>query len=92
MSRRPVGNDRLAELRAQISEIDRSLFALVNRRLGVVAELKAHKEEHGIGFVDPQREQAIVDERVRENDGPLSEGGLRGLYAELLALMKRELG
>ena len=33
----------------------------------------------------------MVAERVAENDGPLSEPGLRAFYAELLALMKREL-
>jgi hypothetical protein len=33
----------------------------------------------------------MFEARVRENDGPLSETGLRAFYAELLALTKREL-
>ena len=83
--------DRLAELRAQVTAIDRELFALVNRRLETVRELKRHKEEHGLPFVDAAREQALVEERVAENRGPLSNEGLRALYGSLLALVKREV-
>ena len=63
----------------------------MNRRIDTVARLKRHKDEHGIAFVDPDREAQLVADRVRENDGPLSEDGLRAFYAELLALTKREI-
>jgi chorismate mutase len=86
-----MSDDVVGELREQISAIDREIVALVNRRIETVGRLKRHKDEHGIAFVDPQREAALVSERVRENSGPLSEDGLRGFYAELLALTKREL-
>lgn len=81
----------LRDLREQISAVDRAIVAAVNERLALVAQLKRHKEEHGIAFVDPEREAALYEERLRENGGPLSEAGLRGFYAELLALTKREL-
>ena len=79
------------ETREQLSELDRSIFAAMNRRLELVARLKRHKQEHGYSFVDPGREQQMVDEAVATNAGPLSADGLRRLYAELLALTKREL-
>lgn len=82
----------LDNLRAQITELDRAIFDAVNRRLALVRELKAHKQASGVSFVDRDRELAMIDERVRENGGPLSERGLRAFYAELLALTKRELG
>ena len=81
----------VSSLREEITAIDRELLALVNRRLETVARLKRHKDEHGIAFVDPEREERLVADRVAENPGPLSEAGLRAFYAELLALMKREL-
>ncbi len=87
-----MNDETLSTLREEITGIDRQIMALVNRRLRTVERLKRHKDEHGIAFVDPQREAQMVDERARENDGPLSEEGLRAFYAELLALMKRELG
>jgi chorismate mutase len=82
---------RIAELRARITALDRELFANVNRRLELVAELKRHKEALGFAFVDPEREAQMLAEQVAANTGPLSEDGLRALYAELLALTKREV-
>jgi len=82
----------LRELREQIDAIDAEIFAAVNRRLVVVTKLKRHKDEHGLSFLDPDRERHMVDERVQSNSGPLSEEGLRRFYAELLALVKREVG
>jgi chorismate mutase/prephenate dehydratase len=80
------------ELRARISATDRQIVELVNRRLELVAELKRYKDEHGIAFVDPEREAQLYAERAAENGGPLSDEGLRAFYAELLALTKREIG
>jgi chorismate mutase / prephenate dehydratase len=88
-----VTDDRVVrELRAQIDELDRAIFAAVNRRIDLVAQLKRHKDEHGISFVDAGREEQMLAERERENTGPLSVEGLRSFYAALLALCKRELG
>jgi chorismate mutase/prephenate dehydratase len=82
----------LEQLRQQITEIDRSIIDAFNRRLEIVAQIKRHKDEHGIAFVDPDREAAMLAHQSSENRGPLTEAGLRALYAELLALTKRELG
>lgn len=82
----------LAELRRQISEIDSAIIEAFNKRLEVVAQIKAHKHAHGIAFVDPNREAEMLSRQSSENRGPLTEEGLRALYAELLALTKREVG
>jgi chorismate mutase len=80
------------DTRDQLNALDRSIFDAVNRRLELVARLKQHKAEHGYSFLDPNREQQMVDDAVAANPGPLSGDGLRRLYAELLELVKRELG
>jgi len=80
------------QLREQITAIDRSIIESVNRRLDLVAQLKRHKDENGIDFLDPDRERSMFERASSENPGPLSDDGLRGFYAELLALTKRELG
>jgi chorismate mutase len=84
-------DDEVARFREQISELDRLILDAVNRRLELVAELKRYKDANGIAFVDPDRERSMVETRVEENDGPLSDDGLRAFYVELLALTKREL-
>ncbi len=86
-----MSDDIVNGLRDEITAIDRELLALVNRRIDTVAHLKRHKDEHGIAFVDPDREARMIAERIAENAGPLSEEGLRAFYAELLALTKREV-
>jgi len=82
----------LEQLRQQVSEIDRSIIEAFNRRLELVAQIKRHKDEHGIDFFDPGREAAMFAQQSLENGGPLTEEGLRALYGELLALTKREVG
>jgi len=78
-------------VRREISDLDRSLVELVNKRLKLVAGLKRYKDEHGIGFVDLAREEWMLQYLQRANRGPLSEAGLAQLYHYLLALMKQEV-
>jgi chorismate mutase len=85
-------DDELTRFRAQITDLDSAILAAVNRRLELVGELRRYKEQHGLAFVDPERESQLIDEHVRANGGPLSDDGVRSLFVELLALMKRELG
>jgi chorismate mutase len=87
-----VGADEIERLRAELADVDRGLLDGMNRRLRLVAELKRVKDEHGIAFVDPAREQFMLGWLAGENEGPLSDEGLRELYTMLLALTKRELG
>ena len=82
---------RIRQLREQISDNDRAIVEAVNKRLKLVAQLKRYKESRGIEFVDPDREEWMVQYLTRANRGPLSTEGLREIYAELLDLTKREV-
>jgi chorismate mutase/prephenate dehydratase len=86
-----MSEEEVQRYREQIGEIDHVLTAALNRRLELVAELKRYKEANGLPFVDPEREAQLIDERLAENAGPISDEGLRAFYVELLALIKREL-
>jgi len=81
----------VVRIRREISDIDRALVELVNKRLKLVAGLKRYKDERGIGFVDLAREEWMLRYLQRANGGPLSERGLGELYHGLLDLMKREV-
>jgi chorismate mutase len=82
----------IRQLREQLSDVDRGLVDAVNARLKLVAQLKRYKESRGIEFVDPEREEWMVNYLLRANRGPLSDEGLRELYVEVLDLTKREVG
>ena len=79
------------ELRAQISALDREVLDAFNRRLELVARLKRHKDEHGLAFLDPDRERSMLEELRAANGGPLSDEGVAVLLAALLDLTKREV-
>jgi 3-deoxy-7-phosphoheptulonate synthase/chorismate mutase len=78
-------------LREEISELDRSILDAVNRRIDLVAALRRHKQDVGLPFLDPDREQQLLDDLVATNDGPLSDEGVREHFSELLDLTKREI-
>jgi len=86
-----VDDPFVREVRRQISDLDRALVDLVNKRLRLVARLKRYKDDHGIGFVDLAREEWMLQYLRRVNRGPLSADGLSELYHELLDLTKREV-
>ena len=81
----------LRQFREQISDTDRAIVDAVNKRLKLVAQIKAYKDSRGIGFVDPEREEWMLQYLQRANRGPLSEEGLTELYHDLLDLVKREV-
>jgi chorismate mutase len=81
----------IRQLREQLSDNDVAIIEAVNARLKLVARLKRVKEERGIDFLDPAREEWMLQYLTRANRGPLSPDGLREIYTELLDLTKREV-
>ena len=88
-----AGNDDpvIRQLREQLSDNDVRIVEAINARLTLVARLKRVKEDRGIGFLDPAREEWMLQYLSRANRGPLSVDGLREIYTELLDLTKREV-
>jgi chorismate mutase len=81
----------IRQVREQISDNDRAIVDAINARLKLVARLKGYKESRGLDFVDPDREEWMLQYLARANRGPLSSDGLRELFEEILALSKREV-
>jgi chorismate mutase len=86
-----VSDPLMRRLREQIAERDRAILDAINARLQLVAELKRHKEAEGIGFVDSDQEERLLQALEQANAGPLSREELRKLWKEILALTKREV-
>jgi chorismate mutase len=87
-----VNDDPLIkQLRQQISDTDRAIVDAINTRLRLVARIKTYKESRGIDFIDPEREEWMLQYLTRANRGPLSQDGLKELFEEILDLTKREV-
>jgi chorismate mutase len=91
MSTTATEDPYVLKVRRELSDLDRALVELVNKRLKLVSQLKRYKDEHGIGFVDLAREEWMLQYLRRANRGPLTNDGLARLYHELLALTKEEV-
>jgi chorismate mutase len=78
-------------LREEISDNDVAIVEGINRRLTLVARLKEYKASRGFAFVDPDREDWMVQYLLRANQGPLSPDGLREIFAAILELTKDEI-
>ena len=87
----PNDDPLIRQLREQISDADRTIIEEINARLKLVARLKNYKESRGLSFVDPEREEWMLNYLTRANRGPLSTDGLREIFGEILDLTKREV-
>jgi chorismate mutase len=92
MSAEQSNDPLIRQLREQISDADRTIIEAVNVRLKLVSRLKDYKESRGISFVDPEREEWMLNYLTRANRGPLSAEGLQEIFSEVLDLTKREVG
>jgi prephenate dehydrogenase len=81
----------LSDLRAEIEALDRQLLETLNRRLELVAAVRRHKDATGERWIDPEREAELLQTLVAANGGPLSERGVRAIFAAILDVLKQEV-
>jgi chorismate mutase/prephenate dehydratase len=81
----------IKQFRDQISDNDLKIVDAINKRLKLVGQLKTYKEQHGVDFEDPAREEWMLTFVRRANKGPLSPDGLSELYRHLVDVTKREV-
>ena len=81
----------LDALRSEISELDRQLLELLNRRLEIVAAVRDYKDSAGERWIDPEREAELLQALVAANPGPLSERGVTSIFSAVLDVLKQEV-
>ena len=81
----------LEALRSEISELDRRLLELLNRRLELVAAVRDYKDAAGERWIDPEREAELVQALVAANRGPLTERGVSSIFSAILDVLKQEV-
>jgi prephenate dehydrogenase len=81
----------LEALRTEISELDRRLLELLNRRLELVAAVRDYKDASGERWIDPEREAELLQALVAVNPGPLTERGVTSIFSAVLDVLKQEV-
>lgn len=80
--------ERIAEVRSRIDEIDCQLVRLLNERAKCSLEIRNLKPQVHWGLYDPKREEEIFGNLAKCNEGPLYADNLREIYEAILHVMK----
>lgn len=80
--------DRLAECRLSIDDIDRRILALINERTIVVEEIGRVKRTMGMPIYEPKREDEVFQNVTANNSGPLSADGVRRVFERIIDEMR----
>jgi chorismate mutase/prephenate dehydratase len=78
----------LDELRRQIDTIDDQLLKLLNERIKIVQKVGELKHRTGGAIYRPEREKAIIERLVQQNDGPLTEEAIEAIFVEIFAVAR----
>jgi len=80
-------DQRLAEGRAKIDDVDRRLVALLNERATVVREIGRLKQQSGTAVNDPARVAEVLRRVTGANQGPLPNEHLQRIYEAIVREM-----
>lgn len=82
---RKENNPSLDSLRVRIDQLDQQLVQLLNERAKVVVEIGKVKRGSDWPIYAPDREQRVLDQVRRYNQGPLSDTSLQAIWRELMS-------
>ncbi len=79
----------IADCRAAIDVVDRQLLQLLNIRAKLACELARVKRETGIDIVDADREQQVLAQARKNNDGPLDQDAVTRIFESIIQEARR---
>ena len=79
--------DKMQELRQSLSDLNREILALVERRIALVDEMRALKLAHGLPMYDPVRESRMFEALVQQGQhGSLGESEIRSVFRPIFEI------
>jgi len=75
---------KLKEYREDIDKIDRGLVELLNKRAEIVSNIKKLKNIHGMPLYDAKREEDLINNIVKYNNGPLYNDNIIRIFESIL--------
>jgi chorismate mutase/prephenate dehydratase len=75
----------LKSYRAQIDKLDQQILELINKRAGLASQIGKVKNDNGESIFSPSREEEVIQNVLKNNDGPLGEATVRAIYRELIS-------
>ena len=79
----------IEDWRAKIDALDRRLADLLRERAECVLAIGKIKSSQNMQVFDPEREQQIIRNILRENKGPLDDDALRRIFESVIDECRR---
>ncbi len=79
-----LSREDLGALRDQIDRIDRGILAMLNERALCANRIGRIKKQLSMPVYMPAREQEVLDNVTKANQGPLSDAAVRRLYERII--------
>ena len=77
--------DELNRLRSEIAAINATLLDQMNQRARLVQQVLKVKQRGGWPLFSPEREQKMLDQLVRDNEGPFSDLVIREVFQKIFS-------
>lgn len=75
--------------RGKIDRLNHAILRLLQTRVAVAKRIGVIKRKHGLPISDLSREKAILDNLVKENQGPLDDKALLAIFKAIIRETKR---
>lgn len=76
--------DPLSPFRNSIDRIDSEILVLLNRRTEAALEIGRLKKADNQPVYAPEREQAVIERLVKDNQGPLPDESVQEIFQEII--------
>ncbi|MFC1558422.1 chorismate mutase [candidate division KSB1 bacterium] len=79
----------IEDWRKRIDKIDSEILKLLNERIMCVINIAAIKKQEGIPVYIAEREEKIIEQLFKENDGPIEQVNIRNIFSMIFTESRR---
>ncbi|SEU07607.1 3-deoxy-D-arabinoheptulosonate-7-phosphate synthase /chorismate mutase [Salinibacillus kushneri] len=81
-----MSNEQLDHLRKELDKVNLDLLSLINKRGELVQQIGEVKEKHGMNRFDPVREREMLNQILKEHEGPFEYSTIEHLFKEIFKM------
>ncbi len=85
-------NGDISNLRKDIDRINFELLEMVNRRASILKEISRLKDDASMDYFDPVREEKMMEDLVKNNQGPLPNGLVKEIFTAIFKASLQYMG
>jgi chorismate mutase len=83
-----MSNDKLADCRRRIDQLDVRIVELLNARTEIVHEIGHIKRQFSLPIYEPKREDQVFENVSAHNPGPLTSEALKRIFERIIDEMR----